>query len=118
MPSDSKLYVYLDPARFLADTTTTFDPRQYAGWVPHQHIAYLWPTGPWFWFVRHARRARLDRPPAVDRHAARSPPASACAGWRGCSGSGPTAALAAAIVYQLSPYILPYVSRTSILLLP
>ena len=50
MPSDSKLYVYLNPARFLADTTTTFDPRLYAGWVPHQHIAYLWPMGPWFWF--------------------------------------------------------------------
>jgi arabinofuranan 3-O-arabinosyltransferase len=49
MPSDSKLYVYLDPGRFLVDTTTTFDPRQYAGWVPHQHISYLWPTGPWFW---------------------------------------------------------------------
>ena len=33
-------------------------------------------------------------------------------------GLGPTAALTAAIVYQLSPYILPYVSRTSVLLLP
>ena len=75
-------------------------------------------SGPWFWFFE-----RLGVPDWVAHrlwvgHAARSPPDSACAGWRGCSGSGPTAALAAAIVYQLSPYILPYVSRTSILLLP
>ena len=30
----------------------------------------------------------------------------------------PAAAIAAAIVYQLSPYVLPYVSRTSVMLLP
>ena len=30
----------------------------------------------------------------------------------------PTAALVAAVVYQLSPYVLAYVSRTSVLLLP
>ena len=50
MPADTKLYLYLDPGP--ADQPTrpyTFDPRQFAGWVPHQHIAYLWPQGPWFW---------------------------------------------------------------------
>ena len=33
-------------------------------------------------------------------------------------GFAPLAALTAALVYQLSPYILPYISRTSVLLLP
>ena len=33
-------------------------------------------------------------------------------------GLGLAAALAAALVYQLSPYVLPYVSRTSAMLLP
>ena len=41
MPADSKLYLYLDPTRFINDAATTFDPRQFGGWVPHQHIAYL-----------------------------------------------------------------------------
>lgn len=49
MPADSKLYLYLDPGRFLGDAASTFDPRQFAGWVPHQHVSYLWPSGPWFW---------------------------------------------------------------------
>ncbi len=117
MPSDSKLFVYLNPARFLADTTTTFDPRLYAGWVPHQHIAYLWPMGPWFWF--------FDTIGVPDWIAHRlwvgTLLVAAGLGVRWVSrlfGLGPTAALVAAIVYQLSPYILPYVSRTSILLLP
>ena len=117
MPSDSKLFVYLNPARFLADTTTTFDPRLYAGWVPHQHIAYLWPMGPWFWF--------FDTIGVPDWIAHRlwvgTLLVAAGLGVRWVSrlfGLGPTAVLVAAIVYQLSPYILPYVSRTSILLLP
>jgi arabinofuranan 3-O-arabinosyltransferase len=117
MPADSKLYVYLNPGRFLADTPTTFDPRQFAGWVPHQHIAYLWPTGPWFWF--------FDRIGVPDWVAHRLWIATlmiaAGLGVRWVTrvfGLSPLAALVAALVYQLSPYILPYVSRTSVLLLP
>ncbi len=117
MPTDSKLYVYLDPGRFLVDATTTFDPRQFAGWVPHQHIAYLWPTGPWFWLFE-----TLGFP---DWFAHRlwigTLLFSAGLGVRWMSrvlGFAPLAALVAALVYQLSPYILPYISRTSVLLLP
>ena len=117
MPTDSKLYVYLDPGRFLVDTTTTFDPRQYAGWVPHQHIAYLWPTGPWFWIFE-----QLGVPDWVaHRLWIGTLLLAAGLGVRWAArvlGLGPTAALTAALVYQLSPYILPYISRTSVLLLP
>jgi len=117
MPSDSKLYVYLDPGRFIADTTTTFDPRQFAGWVPHQHIAYLWPTGPWFWLFETigvpdwiAHRLWIGTLIFLAGTGVR---------WM-CRvlGLAPAAALAGALVYQLSPYLLPYVSRTSVLLLP
>lgn len=117
MPTDSKLYVYLDPGRFIADTTTTFDARQFAGWVPHQHIAYLWPTGPWYWLFDTlgfpdwvAHRLWIGTLLFV-----------AGLGVRWMSrvlGFAPLAALAGALVYQLSPYILPYISRTSVLLLP
>ncbi len=117
MPTDSKLYVYLNPGRFLADATTTFDPRQFAGWVPHQHIAYLWPTGPWFWL--------FDTLGLPDWIAHRLWIGTllflAGLGVRWMSrvlGFAPLAALTAALVYQLSPYILPYISRTSVLLLP
>jgi arabinofuranan 3-O-arabinosyltransferase len=117
MPSDSKLYVYLDPGRFISDTTTTFDPRQFAGWVPHQHIAYLWPTGPWFWFFE-----QLGVPDWVaHRLWIGTLLVSAGLGVRWLArllGLAPAAALVAALVYQLSPYILPYISRTSVLLLP
>ncbi len=117
MPADSKLYVYLNPGRFLSDTVTTFDPRQFAGWVPHQHIAYLWPTGPWFWFFD-----QLGVPDWV-AHRLWIGTLLIAAGlgvrWMArVLGLTPLASLAAALVYQLSPYILPYVSRTSVLLLP
>lgn len=117
MPTDSKLYVYLDPGRFIADTTTTFDARQFAGWVPHQHIAYLWPTGPWYWLFE-----TLGFPDWI-AHRLWIGTLLLLAGlgvrWM-CRilGFAPLAALAAALVYQLSPYILPYISRTSVLLLP
>ena len=44
MPSDTKLYLYLDPGRLISDAPFTWDNRQFAGWVPHQTITYLWPT--------------------------------------------------------------------------
>ncbi len=117
MPTDSKLYVYLNPGRFIADTTTTFDPRQFAGWVPHQHIAYLWPTGPWFWFFE-----TLGVPDWIaHRLWIGTILFAAGLGVRWLArvlGFSPLAALTAALVYQLSPYILPYISRTSVLLLP
>ena len=117
MPADTKLYLYLDPGRLISDAPWTFDGRQFAGWVPHQVIAYLWPQGPWYWlgetvglpdWVAHrlwlgtlflaagtgvlwlARRLGLAWPP-------RSPRRSSTSSRRTC---------------------LPYVSRTSAMLLP
>ena len=49
LPTDTKLYLYLSPGRLISDAPFTWDTRQFAGWVPHQTIAYLWPSGPWFW---------------------------------------------------------------------
>ena len=50
MPTDTKLYLYLNPGRLMSDALSTWDTRQFGGWVPHQVIAYLWPQGPWYWF--------------------------------------------------------------------
>lgn len=117
MPSDSKLYLYLDPGRFLGDAASSFDGRQFAGWVPHQHIAYLWPSGPWFWVFE-----ALGVPDWVaHRLWIGSLMLAAGLGVRWCArtlGLTPAAAATAAVVYQLSLYVLPYVSRTSVMLLP
>ena len=117
MPTDSKLYLYLDPGRFLGDAASSFDPNQFAGWVPHQHVAYLWPAGPWFWL--------FDTVGVSDWIAHRlwigSLMLAAGLGVRWCArelGCNHVAALVAAVVYQASPYVLPYVSRTSVMLLP
>lgn len=117
MPADSKLYLYLDPGGFFADAAATFDPGQFGGWVPHQHISYLWPAGPWY------RLFDLVGLPDWIAHRLWIGTVLVAAGLgvRWCArklGLGATAALTAALVYQVSLYVLPYVSRTSVMLLP
>ena len=117
MPADTKLYLYLDPRRLVSDSIWTFDARQFAGWVPHQMIAYAWPSGPWY-VVAQA----LGLPDWVAHRL-----------WIGtimlAAGTGVAwaarrlglsveAAIAAGLLYQLSPYLVPYISRTSSMLLP
>lgn len=117
MPSDTKLYLYLNPRRLVSDAMWSFDGRQFGGWVPHQMIAYLWPSGPWY----------------VVMQAIGLPDWAAHRLWIGtimfAAGTGVAwaarrlglsvpAAIAAGLVYELSPYLVPYVSRTSSMLLP
>lgn len=117
MPADSKLYLYLNPGRLLSDVLWSFDARQFGGWVPHQHIAFGWPSGPWYWVAAH-----LQIPDWIAHRlwiaalfllaglgAARSARLLGL-GWAG--------ATIAALVVQLSPYTLAYASRTSVMLLP
>ncbi len=117
IPADTKLYLYLDPGRLLADSLWSWDDRQFAGWVPHQTIGYLWPSGPWFWTMERlglpdwvAHRLWIGTIVFVAGLGVRW-----CARRFGLTGLG---VVVAAVVYQLSPYVLPYISRTSVLLLP
>ncbi len=117
MPADTKLYLYFDPARLLGRAASTFEPDQFAGWVPHQQITYLWPSGPWYllfdgvglpdWFAHRLWIGTIVFLAGVGTMWA--------ARLLGVSTLG---AVAAAVVYQTSPYLLPYISRTSLLLLP
>lgn len=117
MPADTKLYLYLDPGRLISDSVYTWDNRQFAGWVPHQTVTYLWPSGPWYWLFDH-----LGVPDWI-AHRLWIATILFCGGlgvrWAakhlGLAGLG---AFIAALVYQLSPYVLPYLSRTSLMLLP
>ena len=117
MPADTKLYLYLDPGGLLGRAASTFESAQFAGWVPHQQIAYLWPSGPWFWL--------FDTLGVADWVAHRlwigTIVFAAGAGVRWAAsalGIGPSGSTVAALVYQLSPFLLAYISRTSLLLLP
>ena len=117
VPGDTKLSLYLDPIRLISDSIWTWDSRQFSGWVPHQNVGYLWPSGPFYAF--------FDALSIPDWIAHRL--------WIGtllfAAGAGivrlgrvlgvaSTVAVVAAVVYQTSPYVLPYISRTSALLLP
>ena len=117
LPSDTKLYLYLNPGGLLRQATRAWDSTQYGGWVPHQTISYLWPSGPWYWIN--------DRLGVPDWIAQRLWIATVllCAGlgarWLAkLLGLHTSAATVVAMFYMLSPYVLPYVSRTSIMLLP
>ena len=117
MPSDTKLYLYLDPGRLISDAPWMWDPRQFGGWVPHQTVGYLWPAGPWFWV--------FDRLGVPDWIAHRlwigTIILAAALGMRWCArqlGLDAGASLVAALAYGFSPYLLAYVGRTSGLLLP
>ena len=86
--------------------------------MPHQLIAYAWPSGPWY-VVAQA----IGLPDWVAHRlwvgtimlAAGTGVAWAAHRRLGFSAE---AALAAGLLYQLSPYLVPYVSRTSSMPLP
>jgi arabinofuranan 3-O-arabinosyltransferase len=117
LSSDSKQALYVDPGGFLREAAYLWDPSVGAGTVPHQHIGYLWPMGPWFWCFDAAgvpdwiaQRLWLGTLTLVAALGMR---------WLVRSlGLGRTAALAGAFVYALSPYQLAFTARTSVLLLP
>ena len=117
MPADTKLYLYLDPGSLMSTAAQAWDTGQFGGWVPHQTISYLWPSGPWFWTGE-----QLGLPVWVV-HRLWLGTLLFMGGWGVLRlarelGLAATGALVAAVVYQLSPFTLPYVSRTSLMLLP
>jgi len=115
--ADSKQYLYLDPGAFLARTLDLWDPQIGAGTVPHQHLGYAFPIGPWFWAFERlgapvwlAQRLWLGTLTFLALLGAR---------WLFAQlGTGRPGALAGAVVYGLTPYQLAFTGRTSVLLLP
>ncbi len=49
--ADTKTYLYLDPARFLARAASIWDPKIGLGTLSHQTVGYLFPMGPFFWIL-------------------------------------------------------------------
>ena len=117
LSSDSKQALYVDPGAFLREAPFLWDPTVGAGTVPHQHIGYLWPMGPWFWLFD-----RLGSPDWIAQRlwlGTLTLLAALGTRWLLRSlGLPRAAALAGALVYALSPYQLAFTARTSVLLLP
>ncbi len=115
--ADTKQYLYLDPARLLERAWSMWDPNIGLGTVTHQTIGYLFPMGPFFWV--------FDRAHVPDWVAQRLWLGSIifAAGLgvlyllRTLAQRGP-GVVAAALVFMLSPYLLDYSARISVILLP
>ena len=115
--ADTKTYLYLDPGRLLSRAPYMWDPNIGFGTVTHQNIGYLWPMGPYY-FV-------MDTIGLPDWVAQRI--------WLGSiillAGLGvrfmlkelrwrSSGATVAAFAYALSPYLVDYGARISVILLP
>ncbi len=115
--ADTKSYLYLNPGKLLADASWLWETGVGLGTVTHQNIGYLWPAGPFYWF--------FDTIGVPDWVAQRI--------WLGtiifAAGMGVRFMLrtlrwelpgvtVAAFAYALSPYLLHYGARISIILLP
>ena len=115
--ADTKTYLYLNPGRFLAKAPWLWDRSTGLGTVSHQTIGYLFPMGPWYWLT-----SAVGLPDWLAQRL-----------WLGlvffAAGSGVVAlarqlrlpwraAAVAAFAYQLSPYVLSYAARLSVILLP
>ncbi|MEY4605993.1 MAG: hypothetical protein RLY45_753 [Actinomycetota bacterium] len=117
MVADTKLYLYLDPGRLIDSARWTWDSAQFGGGVPHQIVAYLWPQGPWYWLFDElgvpdwiAHRLWVGTLLVIGGLGVR---------WTArLFGLALPAATVAALAYLASPYVLPYASRTSAMLLP
>ena len=113
---DTKAYLTIDPSQWLSKVAWLWSPAIGAGGVTHQNIGYLWPMGPWFWILD-----RLGVPMWVAQRL-----------WLGAllfaAGTGtwwlcrrfvsPRIATVAGFAYMLSPYVLQYSERMSVMLLP
>lgn len=115
--ADTKTYLYLNPGRLLSRAAYMWDPNIGLGTVTHQNIGYLWPMGPYYWL--------MDAVGMPDWIAQRL--------WTGsiilAAGLGVRWMLkelswvgvgvtVASFSYALSPYLLDYEARISVILLP
>ena len=115
--ADTKTYLYLDPGRLLSRAAWMWDTSIGAGTVTHQNIGYLWPMGPYYWLLETigvpdwiAQRLWLGTIIAAAGLGVRFLLRELR--WEG---AGVTVA---SFAYALSPYLLHYGARISVILLP
>ena len=115
--ADTKLYLGEDPGGLISRSLFAWDSSQFGGFVPHQAIAYLWPSGPfyWFfdllgspqWFTQRVWVGTIFLAAALGAYVLLQHLAFSS-----------HAAFIGALFFMSSPYVLAYQSRTSSMLLP
>ena len=120
--ADTKAYLYLNPGRLLESATSMWQPEVAMGTVTHQNIGYLWPIGPFYWVSDIlgmpdwvAQRLWLGTVLAVAGLGVRWLLRTLRWSDSEIAGGG---VLVASLAYMLSPYLLNYVDRHSVILLP
>ncbi len=114
---DTKTYLYLDPGRYVRAAASMWDPSVALGTVTHENIGYLLPMGPFYWAM-----AELHVPLWIAQRL-----------WMGAilfaAGAGVLALCrvlglwgpgryVAVVSFMLTPYVLQYAGRISVILLP
>ncbi|CAB4921056.1 MAG: DUF3367 domain-containing protein [Actinobacteria bacterium] len=115
--ADTKAYLYLDPGRLLDRAWLMWNTNVNAGTVVHQNIGYMFPLGPYYWFMRF-----IGVPTWIAERLMFGTILFAAgygAVWmlRRLGLRGPGVAVGG-FVYMLSPYVLAYFGRTSVILQP
>ena len=120
--ADTKTYLYLDPGKLLSEAPYLWNTDVGLGSVTHQNIGYLWPMGPFYFLFE-----TLNVPDWIAQRLWMGTVIFAAGmgvrfllrtiGW----GSIPLrrgGVLVATLAYMLSPYLLNYSARISVILLP
>jgi arabinofuranan 3-O-arabinosyltransferase len=120
--ADTKTYLYLDPGKLLSEAPYVWNSDVGLGSVTHQNIGYLWPMGPFYWFFE-----TLGVPDWVAQRLWMGTVIFAAGmgvrfllrtlGW-GALTHRRGGVLVATLAYMLSPYLLNYSARISVILLP
>ncbi|MBI2705412.1 MAG: DUF3367 domain-containing protein [Actinobacteria bacterium] len=146
--ADTKTYLYLDPAKLLSDAPYVWDNQIGLGTVTHQNIGYLFPMGPFYllfdllrvpdWIAQRLWMGSLifaagmgvryllrtidfgGMGPSRDHHLGRwhSDRRAATTEPREHAAARQAGLLVATLGYMLSPYLLDYSARISVILLP
>jgi arabinofuranan 3-O-arabinosyltransferase len=120
--ADTKTYLHLDPSKLLSEAAYVWNSDVGLGSVTHQNIGYLWPMGPWFWFfetigVPDWIAQRLWTGTLIFAAGMGVRFLLRTLGW-GTIPARRGGVLVATLAYMLSPYLLNYSARISVLLLP
>ena len=115
--ADTKVYLYLDPGRLLRSAQSMWNPDVNMGTVTHENMGYLFPMGPYFWLIE-----KLHVPMWLGQRiwmSALFVLAGAGVLYLGrILGLSSLGRLTGAMLYMLSPFVLDYMGRASVLLMP
>ncbi len=114
---DTKTYLYLDPGRYVRAAASMWDPSVALGTVTHENIGYLLPMGPFYWTMAelHVQLWVAQRLWMGAILFAAGAGVLALCRVLGLWGPGRYVAV---VAFMLTPYVLQYAGRISVILLP